>query len=410
MTSQLQDGETGAAKTVRIEKLVYGGDGLARIDGQVALVPYVHAGDLVTVQLSRVNAGLLRGKLPEVVEFAPGRVKPKCEYFGPGKCGGCHYQHLDYSVQVLEKRAILAETFQRQGGFQYEGEIKTLTGDPWYYRNRIQLHFENGTVGYRRAASHDIYPIAHCEISSPVLNEVIRTLQRACKQDAWPKFLRSLEVFTNESEVQLNVTESNRPVSKRFFEWCKTLLPNVAEGPITYQAGGVPFRLSGGSFFQVNRFLVEPLIDEVIGLETGDTAIDLYSGAGLFSIPLAKRFNSVTSVERGGSAYRDLEFNTNEAGTRIRAHKNSAEEFLRHLQTAPDLLIADPPRAGLGKDATAELIRVRPSKMVIVSCDPTTLARDLRALLPHYELTSLTMVDLFPQTYHIESVAKLQKR
>src|SRR4051794_33346563 len=232
MTRQLQDGETGAAKTVRIEKLVYGGDGLARVDGQIALVPYVLPGDLVTVQLERVNAGLLRGKDPELVESAAGRVKPKCEYFGLGNCGGCHYQHFDYSVQVHEKQAILAETLQRQGGFKYEGEIKALTGDPWYYRNRIQLHFEDGTVGYRRAASHDIYPVAHCEISSPVLNEVIRGLQRAVKQDAWPKFLRSLEVFTNESEVQLNVTESNRPVSKRFFEWCKTFLPNVADGPI----------------------------------------------------------------------------------------------------------------------------------------------------------------------------------
>src|SRR5438270_3758826 len=270
MTRQLQDGETGAAKTVRIEKLVYGGDGLARVDGQVALVPYVVPGDLVTVQLERVNAGLLRGKDPELVESAAGRVKPKCEYFGPGKCGGCHYQHFDYSVQVHEKQAILAETLQRQGGFKYEGEIKALTGDPWYYRNRIQLHFEDGIVGYRRAASHEIYPVAHCEISSPLLNEVIRRLQETVKQSAWPRFLRSLEVFTNESDVQLNVTESNRPVSKRFFEWCKTFLPNVAEGPITYDVGGIRFRLSGGSFFQVNRFLVEPLTDEVMGQDSGD--------------------------------------------------------------------------------------------------------------------------------------------
>src|SRR3954465_6420427 len=213
---------TDSAKTVRIEKLVYGGDGLARLDGQVALIPYVLPGDLVTIQPERVNAGLLRGRNPEFVQTANGRVIPKCEYFGAGKCGGCHYQHVDYPVQVLEKKAILAETLQRQGGFRYEGEIKALIGDPWYYRNRIQLHFADGTVGYRRAASHDIYPIGHCEISSPLLNTVIGRLQDVVTQQAWPKFLQSLEVFTNESEVQLNVIESNRPVSKRFFEWCKT--------------------------------------------------------------------------------------------------------------------------------------------------------------------------------------------
>jgi 23S rRNA (uracil1939-C5)-methyltransferase len=410
MRREFQDQAAGEARTVRIEKLVYGGDGLARVDGQVAFVPYVVPGDLVKVQTERVNAGLLRGKYPELIEAAQGRVTPKCEYFGLGKCGGCHYQHFDYAVQVMEKKAILAETLERQGGFSYAGEIKALTGEPWYYRNRIQLHFGDRTVGYRRAASHEVYPVAHCEISSPVLNQVIRTLQDAVKQDKWPKFLRSLEVFTNESEIQLNVTESNKPVSRRFFEWCQTLLPNVADGPITYQVGGIPFRLSGGSFFQVNRFLIEPLMQEVLGTAEGTRAVDLYSGAGLFSIPLAKRFKAVTSVERGGSAFRDLEFNARENGVTLEAHKSSAEEFLRTLEDTPDLLIADPPRSGLGKDATAELIRIGPEKMVIVSCDPTTLARDLRALLQHYEVKGLTLVDLFPQTYHIETIVKLEKQ
>jgi 23S rRNA (uracil1939-C5)-methyltransferase len=410
MRKELQEQESAGSKTLRIEKLVYGGDGLGRVDGQVALVPYVNRGDLVSVQARRVNAGLLRGGDPELLESSPGRAVPKCEYFGFGKCGGCHYQHLDYAVQVLEKKAILAETLQRQGGFTYGGEIRTLTGEPWYYRNRIQLHFRDRTVGYRRSASHEIYPVVHCEISSPVLNEVIRTLQGAVKQGAWPKFLQSLEVFTNEQQIQLKVVESDRPISKRFFDWCKTLLPNVADGPITYDVGDIRFRLSGGSFFQVNRFLIEPLMQEVLGSAEGDIAVDLYSGAGLFSISLAKRFKNVTSVERGGSAFRDLEYNARENDVELKAYKSTAEEFLRDLQASPELLIADPPRSGLGKEATAELLRLQPSRMVIVSCDPTTLARDLRALLPSYEVTDLTVVDLFPQTYHIETVAKLQKR
>src|SRR4051794_40908301 len=145
MRREFQAVTAGEAKTVRIEKLVYGGDGLARVDGQVALVPYVVPGDLVTIKPERVNAGLLRGAPSELIEAAPERVTPKCEYFGFGKCGGCHYQHFDYAVQVLEKKKILAETLQRHGGIQYEGEIKALTGDPWYYRNRIQLHFDGRT-------------------------------------------------------------------------------------------------------------------------------------------------------------------------------------------------------------------------------------------------------------------------
>jgi 23S rRNA (uracil1939-C5)-methyltransferase len=151
-------------------------------------------------------------------------------------------------------------------------------------------------------------------------------------------------------------------------------------------------------------------MQEVLGSAEGDIAVDLYSGAGLFSIPLAKRFKNVTSVERGGSAFRDLEYNARENDVELKAYKSTAEEFLRDLQASPELLIADPPRSGLGKEATAELLRLQPSRMVIVSCDPTTLARDLRALLPSYEVTDLTVVDLFPQTYHIETVAKLQKR
>jgi 23S rRNA (uracil1939-C5)-methyltransferase len=410
MRRELQDQEAAANTTVRIEKLVYGGDGLARVEGQVALVPYVSRGDLVKIQAQRVNSGLLRAGAPEVLEAAGARVTPRCEYFGWGKCGGCHYQHLAYEVQVSEKKTILAETLQRQGGIHFEGEIKAITGEPWYYRNRIQLHFEDGAVGFRRAGSHQIYPVAHCEISSPVLNEVIRQLRHAVKQSAWPKFLRSLEVFTNESEIQLNVTETSRPVSKRFFEWCQTFLPKLADGAITYEAAGLQFRLSGGSFFQVNRFLVQPLMEEVLGQEEGDSAVDLYSGAGLFSIPLAQRFKRVTSVERGVSAFRDLEMNAPVNGVTLQARKSSAEGFLATLETSPDLLIADPPRTGLGKQATAELTRIKPAKLVIVSCDPTTLARDLRSLLPYYELKAVTMVDLFPQTYHIETVAKLQLR
>ena len=167
------------------------------------------------------------------------------------------------------------------------------------------------------------------------------------------------------------------------------------------------FRISGGSFFQVNRFLHNQLVSEAIGDASGKTAVDLYAGVGLFTLPLARQFEKVEAVERGGHAFGDLQFNARAAGLTIVSEKGSAEEYLHRLEHAPDLVLADPPRTGLGKDATGELLRLKAPRVVIISCDPTTLARDLKKLLTIYRLDSLTLVDLFPQTYHLETIAKL---
>ena len=390
---------------IDVEKLVYGGDGLARVDGQVMLLPYVLPGERVAATQERVKEGLLRGKPLEILQPAQQRVIPRCEYFA--NCGGCHYQHADYSFQLEQKQAILRETLQRLGGISFEGDIHVVSGEPWNYRNRIQLHFANGEAGFHKAGSHALCAIDHCYISSPVLVEVIRKLQAAAKQAQWPEFLRSLEVFTNETDVQLNIMDSVRPVAARFFEWCGTFLPSLAAGPIEYAAAGHNYRISRGSFFQVNRFLTDALVEEVLGDAQGARAVDLYAGVGLFSLPLARRFASVQAVERGGPAYRDLEGNARESGTGVQPVKASAEEFLKQLADPPDLIVADPPRAGLGKEATAELLRVQSPRLTVVSCDPATLARDLKKLRERYRVERLTLVDLFPQTYHFEVVAHM---
>ncbi|HEY3938619.1 MAG TPA: class I SAM-dependent RNA methyltransferase [Bryobacteraceae bacterium] len=394
--------------TADVEKLVYGGEGLARQDGQVVLIPFVLPGEKVSITTSRVKTGLLRGSLVELVEASPERIAPRCEYFAD--CGGCHLQHAGYAFQLEQKSAILRETLRRIGGISYEADIPILSAEPWFYRNRVQLHFEDRKCGFHRAGSHDIRPIEHCEIAAPVLVDAIRTLQTAAKRPEWPRFLRSLEIFTNGSQIQLNVLDSNRPVAVRFFEWMKTLLPAMADGTIEYQAAGHTFRIGRGSFFQTNRFLIDALVNEVVASARGDQAIDLYAGVGLFSLPLARRFRLVDAVERGGSAFRDLEWNAIQGGsTNITPRRASAEEFLRGLDGAPEWIVADPPRAGLGPDATAELLRLKPARLTIVSCDPTTLARDLRKLTTGgFQIARLTLVDLFPQTYHFETVAHLE--
>ena len=392
---------------LQIEKLVYGGEGLARHDGQVFLVPYVLPGERVAVDASQVKPGLLRGRVLELFEPAPERIVPRCEYFA--NCGGCHYQHAAYEFQLAQKKEILRETLRRLGGFSYEGEIHVISGEPWGYRNRIQLHFQNGEAGFHKAGSHDLCAIDHCYISSPKLVEVIQKLQSAARQPQWPDFLRSLEIFTNETDVQLNIVDSMRPVAARFFEWCSTFIPNFAPNAVHYAAGGIRYRISRGSFFQVNRFLIDGLVEETLGDEAGKTAVDLYAGVGLFSLQLAKRFGAVEAIERGGPAFRDLEWNASETQSNIRAVKASAEEFLRELQETPELMVADPPRAGLGKETTAELLRIKAPKLKLVSCDPATLARDTKKLLSEYRIERLSLVDLFPQTYHFEVVAHLEK-
>jgi 23S rRNA (uracil1939-C5)-methyltransferase len=392
---------------VRIEKLVYGGEGLGRIDGQVVLVPFVLPQEQVLVTTERVKRGLLRGSALTVLEPSPERSIPRCEYFGT--CGGCHYQHAEYAFELEQKRQILLETLLRGSGIRYHDEIRIISGDPWFYRNRIQLHFSEDMSGFHQAGSHRVCAIDHCYIASPVLVEVIGAFRKAVARPEWPAFLRTLEVFTNGNEIQLTVVEAARPVAARFFEWCRQFLPSSTGDPIRYPAAGFDFQISRRSFFQVNRHLIEALVEEVNGNAAGAEAIDLYSGVGLFSLPLSRRFQTVTAVERGGSAFHDLEWNISHAGTNIRVARASALEFLADLQQAPDLVVADPPRAGLGPDVTGELLRLRPAKLVLVSCDPATMARDVKRLLTAYRIERLTLVDLFPRIYHFETVVHMQR-
>jgi 23S rRNA (uracil1939-C5)-methyltransferase len=393
-----------SAQTVAIEKLVYGGEGLARIDGQVLLVPFVLPGERVRVTPDRVKTGLLRSASADIEQPSSERVIPRCEYFGT--CGGCQYQHSQYPFQLKQKELILRETLQRLGGVAYESDIAVISEEPWHYRNRIQLHFDKNRTGFHKRASRELCAIDHCYISSPRLLDAIGRLNEAAKSPNCPSFLRSLELFTNEDQLQMTLVDTNRPVAARFFDWCASFLPGFAPGAIDYRAAGHIFRISRGSFFQVNRFLVDALVGEAIGDQRGNHAIDLYAGVGLFSLALAQRFERTEAVERSGPAYRDLEFNA-QATTNLRTTKAAAEEFLRTLDSRPDLIIADPPHTGLGRDATAELLRILPERLTLVSCDPATLSRDIRKLLVAYRIARLTLIDLFPHTYHFETIVHL---
>ena len=387
---------------VEIEKLVYGGAGLARRAGQVLLAPYVLPGERVHLEVERGVAA----RVVERLSDSPDRVVPPCPYFGA--CGGCQYQHARYAAQLKWKVDILKEQFQRVGKFQFAGEIEVLSGPEYGYRNRSQFQMVDGRIGYFEEGSHDLVPVKECAISSPKIVESLKKLR-----NLFPTFIRRFEFFTNETEVQLNVLDTERPIAKRFFESCAEQVAGILSPALDYKAGGDTFRVSHGSFFQVNRFLVEKMLDASLeGIQGGEHAFDLYCGVGLFTLPLARKFVKVTAVELGTSATRDLEFNLERANaTNVRAIKNLAESWLAGVTETPDFVLADPPRAGLGKQAVAELNRLKARQLVVVSCDPSTLARDLAGLRAGgFEIVKVTMIDLFPQTYHIETIVHLQHR
>ncbi len=381
---------------LRIEKLVYGGDGLARENGQVVLTPFVLPGETVRAEVTRAKNDLLRGRLVSVVSPAPERVEPRCPYFL--RCGGCHYQHAGYEYQLAQKRAILLDLLRRIGGVEYSEEVAVVAAEPWQYRNRVQLHVAAGEIGYFGSGSHALVAIEHCPIASPKLNECIAVLAREVGRIR--PFEATLELFTNEREVQFNLRDR---APHPFVTLLRTLGVST---PIEY--GGL--RVSRDTFFQVNRFLAEKLVEAVIEGTGGHWAMDLYAGAGLFTLPLAWRFERVTAVDDSSSAFRDLEHNASAGGImNLQTHQQTAEAHLATVTGAPDLIVADPPRTGLGKPGVRELLRIRAPRLTIISCDPATLARDLKPLLAGgYHIAALTLFDLFPQTAHFETIAKLE--
>ena len=387
-----------------MEKLIYGGDGLARLDGRVVFAPYVLPGERLRAQAESEKPGLVRARALEVLDAAPERVAPPCPYFG--HCGGCHYQHAAYEYQLAVKRTILVEELRRLGKIEPPETLPVVSAEPWGYRNRVQLHVEKGRLGYWESRSHKLCGIDRCPIASPRLNEAMAALCGMLHDPRWPRFIRSLELFTDERQVQLNVLETERPIARRFFDWCAESIAGLVPGALDYQDR---FRVSRNSFFQVNRHLTDRLVETAVGSAEGETALDLYAGVGLFALALGPKFHEVTAVESGSAAVRDLQFNAARAGhANIRAQQNQVEEYLAAVEQAPQFVLADPPRAGLGKAVVERLNALGPREIVIVSCDPATLARDLPGLLAAgYRLEEMTLVDLFPQTFHVETVVRL---
>ena len=399
---------------LEIDKLVYGGDGLARHEGGAVFVPFVLPGEKVEAELSRKSAGVRRGVDVEWLSRSDQRSEPPCPVFA--NCGGCHYQHMPHDLECSYKAGILRETLRRIGGIDWDAEIPTVRSEPLGYRNRTQIHFarqgRTSQAGFLAARSHRLVAAHNCAINSPKLNVLHRAVEQMAADRRFPSSLKTIEFFTDEDQVQVNLPRRAGPLPKRF--WAKSASAFGVDQPGTqldYRCGEDSFQVSGRSFFQVNRFLAHRLAALATGQAEGRLAIDLYAGVGLFTLPLARRFREVVAVDSAPSAMRDLRFNARRAGCSVRAVHMDVDVFLDGFSGQPDLIVADPPRTGLGAPVVSQIVRLRPPRLHLVSCDPATLARDLKLLLAAgFALLELQMVDLFPQTYHIETVAILERR
>jgi 23S rRNA (uracil1939-C5)-methyltransferase len=425
-----------------IEKLVYGGDGLAHADGNTVFVPYVLPGEEVRAATRARQKNLLWAELLEVTSPAKERAKARCPHFQ--KCGGCHYQHISAAEQVKLKKEILRETLSRLGGILWDGAIVEHAAEPYGYRNRAQWAVRAGmprALGYFLPESSVILPIDECPVLSPLLTQTFLKLQDMTRSGTLPAGVSEIEAFADsrDEKIALNVAFEKFPKSAEELKSAfRSALPQIESlllldqkknkfelsgpGYLTQEAGGYQYRVSHLSFFQVNRFLIEDLLKTVVANARGELALDLYAGVGFFTLPLAKTFGSVVSVDANLAATRDLHANAEAADVAIDAHNEHAEEFLKKTKEKPEFVVLDPPRAGLGAQPAKDLAELGASEIVYLSCDPSTLARDLAVLtnsvrkpkeIPaprnRYEIVEMHLFDLFPQTFHIETLVRLRK-
>jgi 23S rRNA (uracil1939-C5)-methyltransferase len=376
-------------KELRVEKLVAGGDGLAFLDGKAVFVPFALPGELVLATIVESKKDFAKANLVEVLSPSPHRVEPPCPIYG--ECGGCNLQHLGYQRQVAEKAAIVAESFRRLGHID-PGEVAAVPSLPFAYRNRLQLHFTaEGRLGFMRRASNSVVEASTCPVAVKALQSWIE--ERAGTRRA----MDELAPFT---------VGKDRFLSFGFGE--DVFLEGRDEVVVAAVAGQlIRFHMKG--FFQSNLYLLDRFIPDVMeGLE-GGLAADLYSGVGLFSRFLEKRFSKVVAVESNPFAL-DLA-RENAPGPHNEYHALSVEDWVRTESAGQrfDCVLVDPPRTGLAPSVRAWLAASRPSLLVYVSCDPVTLARDAGALCASgYRLDSLKAFDFYPQTNHVECHARFR--
>jgi 23S rRNA (uracil1939-C5)-methyltransferase len=380
---------------VEIERILPGGMGLAHANGKTVFVSLAAPGDRVRVRVEREQGNVLFASIEEIVVPSPLRIEPPCPYFG--RCGGCDFQQLSYEAQLAAKAEIIRDCLHRIARLENVPEIVvTPSPDNWRYRMRAtwQIDQDERTVGYYERGSRRVCDVADCAVLQPELQGQLEVV-RATSLDQFPPGLKHLDVVAGENGVSF---------APAFAEFETRELSLTVRGEV--------YRYNAEAFFQINPSLLGPLIDFALSTASGGSALDLYSGVGLFTLPLARHFDKVLAVEANPMAARFARRNLQDAGlSNARVITATVTDWFRSSASNPaEFVLLDPPRAGAESAVIKGILDLHPSGISYVSCDPATLARDLKKLLTGgYMLDSILAFDLFPQTHHVETVIQLSR-
>ena len=409
--------------TVKLDKLTYGGDALGRVPdplsgtgGRAVFVPFALPGETVSVHVVEQKPGHLRAELVEVLEPSPQRILPKCKHYGV--CGGCTYQHLSYPDQLQAKTDILHDQLRRIGKIA-DPPVQSMVASPrqWNYRNHVQFHLtQAGKLGYVEANGRYVLPISECHLPETPLNSLWPTLEfdpglqlervslRVGLEEETMLVLRSRNPEPPELELEAAISVVHLMADD--------MVVMAGEDHMTMAVRDRLFRLSAASFFQVNTAMAGKMVEhllENLPVSPATTLLDVYCGVGLFSAFFAGKVGRLIGVEVSGSACEDFAANLDEFDN-VELYEAPAEAVLPSLDVIPDIVIVDPPRAGLDKTVLDAIVVQGPTHIAYVSCDPSTLARDAaRFIAGGYRLIQVTPFDLFPQTSSIESISYLEK-
>ncbi len=434
--------KAGDRLELRFEKPLYGGDFLARYDGQALFVPFVLPEERTLVEIVDVKRNFARGRMETVSNASTHRVDPGCAHFG--RCGGCHYQHATAERQTEFKKIILEEALRRSGVVA-SAPIETLSGPAWGYRNRIRIAVDAGAgseslrLGYRARFSHEIIGVKECPISAPALFPCAQRVAESLLRHGCLHGVAEMELMTAPTEGTVMVTlltlslergseirshleavfrEQSADVrgialAVKAGEDYARMLAHAGERALDYSVGGIDYSVPAGAFFQINHFLLEAFRDLVTREARGEMAWDLYAGVGFFARALERNFSGVIAVEASQASFPSLQAALSKP--HCRAIRTTTQHFLEEnrlrREPAPDWIIFDPPRAGLGAKCCSLLNAIHAPRMTYISCDPVTMARDLKLLTEErFQIESIHLVDLFPQTFHFESVVLLSRR
>ena len=405
-----------SAIQVEVTGMAHGGDALARHEGKVIFVPYALPGEEILVELTEEKAKYARAHLLEVITASPQRVEPRCPHFGT--CGGCHWQHIAHETQLGLREETLRSQLKRIGHLT-DISVKPSLGmsNPWHYRNHVQLHLdEAGRLGFMAAGEHRVVAIQECHIMHQLVADVFAALDLD-----FPGLERvsiRAGITTGEQLLILETLgqaapalEADMPIS------CVLLLENgtpvtyVGDNYISENVAGRSFRISATSFFQANTAQTEQVLETVrhyLAPQGNEVLLDIYCGVGTFGLSLADEVGKVIGIEEGEAAIADARLNSQEMAN-VQFLQGRVEDLLPDLEEKVDMVVLDPPRQGCHRKALAALLKLAPRKIAYVSCDPATLARDVKGLVQGgYELLEIQPVDMFPQTSHVEAVALLR--